>query len=57
MIHTPGKKQLAADAISSRRNKVKLPACLYTISVDEDFDEEQYGLIDGLMNMAVQVVR
>ena len=28
MIHTPGEKQLASDAISRRRNKVKLLVCL-----------------------------
>ena len=36
IIHTPGKKQLAADAISRRRN---IPAVLYSLSICDEEDE------------------
>ena len=39
IIHTPGKKQLAADALS--RRKSKLPAVLYRVSVDDKCDDDE----------------
>ena len=39
IIHTPGKKQLAADALS--RRKSKLPAVLYRVSVTNKYDDAE----------------
>ena len=38
IVHTPGKLQLAADALS--RRKTKLPATIYQLRIHEPDDEE-----------------
>jgi hypothetical protein len=38
IVHTPGKLQLAADALS--RRKTKLPATIYQLRICEPNDEE-----------------
>ena len=46
IIHTPGKKQLAADALS--RRKSKLPAVLYRVSVTSKYDDDAEEIIEDI---------
>ena len=60
-MHTPGKKQLAADALSRRS---KLPAALYKLlvtmnndEVDEDFIADMKSRIDAIEDGVHAVMR
>ena len=48
IIHTPGKKQLAADAISRRSRRNELPTSLHTVSVTDESNDDQLEMFDEL---------